>query len=223
MKNQNIKVAIAPWGGHATSLVRRLMDAHMRPDVVLGASGDICHMPKPTMQKAWKLRTGTDLDMSITLNDNLVNFIHKSEKPILLSGGVSKFSPFLTINSIGAMCIVRNPVYAYCSMYSRRHPEKAEAFGGIDTEKLAIWYTTRWNNIVYDFLESGNPIVRFERWTEDIKHQDVGQFRKLINAVDHRRASTNKPISKEVENIVFERTQELHKEVNKFHRRLRGR
>jgi hypothetical protein len=223
MKNQNIKVAIAPWGGNATSLVRRLMNAYMRPDVVLGASGDICHMPKSTMRKAWKHRTGTDLDMTITLNDNLVRFVHNSKRPILFSGGVSKFSPFLTINSIRAMCIVRKPVYAYCSMYSRRHPEKAEAFGGIDTEKLALWYTERWNNIVYDFLESGNPIIRFEHWTDDMRRQDVGPFKKLINAIDHKRASTVKPISKEVENLVFERTRELCKEVNKFHKRLRGR
>jgi len=223
MKNQNIKVVIAPWGGHATSHIRRFMDAYMRPDVVLGANGDICHMPKPTMQKAWKHRTGTDLDMSITLNDNLVRFIHNSKKPILLSGGVSKFSPFLTINSVKAMCIVRNPVYAYCSMYSRRHPEKAEPFGGIDTKELAIWYTTRWNNIVYDFLESGNPIIRFEHWTDDMKRQDVGQFRKLINSIDHRRASTKKPISKEIEDLVIKRTRELYGEINKFHKRLRGR
>jgi len=223
MKNQNIKVAIAPWGGHATSLVRRLMNAHMRPDTVIGSAGDICYMPKATMQKRWKQRTGTDLDMTINLNDNLVRFVHNSKKPILFSGGVSKFTPFLTINSIKAMCIVRNPVYAYCSMYSRRHPEQAERFGGVDTEKLAIWYTTRWNNVVFDFLESGNPIVRFEQWTNDIKLQDVGPFRKLINVVDHRKASTNKPISKEVEEVVIERTKELYREVNKFHKRLRGR
>jgi hypothetical protein len=208
MKNQNIKVVIAPWGGHATSLVRRRMDAHMRPDTVLGSGGDICDMPKPTMKKRWKQRTGTDLDMTINLNDNLVRFVHNSKKPILFSGGVSKFSPFLTVNSIRAMCIVRNPVYAYCSMYSRRHPEQAELLGGIDTKKLAIWYTTRWN---------------FEQWTNDIKLQDVGPFRKLINVIDHRKASTNKPISKEVENVVIERTKELYREVNKFHKRLRGR
>jgi hypothetical protein len=217
-----IKVAICPSGGHASSLVCEMTQSLKRPDTVMGAwdnRWDICDMPQSEMLESWKRRAEVDMDTSITINDNLVNLIHNSKKSIFLNGTCSRISPFLTMNSIRAMCIVRNPINSYVSLCTRQHLKDAnEYFGGADTEECARWYIIRWNNIVYDFLESENPIVRFEYWSRDIRKLDVGVFKRAEQYVQPRTASTDKPISKKIEEMVVEGTREIHEEVQKFHR-----
>lgn len=161
-------IIITPHGGHATVFiwkhVRRLTT---RPDVCFGVEPDITKFPKEEHGQEWLRRTGLALIPQHTIEQNLMFCINHKEN-VLLSGRCSMQLPFLTRNRLEAVCIVRHPIQAYCSFMGNRHPIYAKKFGGYKSEGAIRWWAKMWNNVVGDFIRSGNNIYRFEHMPEDL-------------------------------------------------------
>lgn len=177
-----MRTIITPMGGTGSSfLAKNLPISCLRPDVVFcdRAKGDLRvdldrYPEKITagMIKEWSRRSGVDLDKAITVNDNLMEIFRVRKgclckKWVLLSGSCSTHQPFLTRNKLKAICLVRHPLHAYVSFFKHQHPNHAAHWGGFDTPAAVFYWAQLWNNIVKDFMSSGNRISRYEFWPED--------------------------------------------------------
>lgn len=145
-----------------------------RPDVTFGHKYDLDSYPRDSikLQQEYCHRSGgVTLNSKKTINDNLMNCVNREDfRVVFFQGNCSSVKPFLARNGIKASCIARNPVRSYNS-YMRAHGGKqkknarvANAHGGITSYDCAKWYTSMWNNIVYDMLESGSKCFLYEHY-----------------------------------------------------------
>jgi hypothetical protein len=159
-------------GGTGSVFFSRQVNVAVRPDTVFGFEADLKEFPAPVTAKAWKARSGVDLDVQKTIEQNLVRMCDIREtvfkQHTMLCGRCSQTSKFLTDNQIEATCIVRHPLHAFVSFFSQRHPEHVAHLGGFNTESAVRWYASMWNAMLADFIESGNVIYRFEYMPDEI-------------------------------------------------------
>ena len=166
-------------GGSGSVFFSRQVNVAVRPDTVFGFEPDLKSFPAPAVANAFKKRSGVDLDVTLTIEENLVRMLEIREKEIkkhtMLCGRCSQTGKFLTDNKIEATCIVRHPLHSFVSFFSQRHPEHVQHLGGFNTESATRWYAALWSAIVSDFIESGNIIYRFEYMPDEILEEWLRQ------------------------------------------------
>jgi hypothetical protein len=169
-------IIMTPLGGHgSTYILGRNPGFLKRPDTAFGVRYRCVGMPAEEstrslkiVHKQWRTRTGRRLDVSKTIEQNLLDILD-SDTNVMLCGSCSSVGPFLTRNKLRALCIVRHPLHAYVSFLKNRHPNHARQFGGYDTEEAIAWWATIWNSIVDDMLSSGSDIHQYERLPGEIR------------------------------------------------------
>ncbi len=153
--------------------------------------------------REWKERTGLLPQQGKTVSQLIIDLIHNSPHRILLFGKCSLMEPWITNKGVRALCMVRHPLYAYQSLLLRRHPQWARKGGGATTAQCGQWYIDLYNKVIHDFLESGNPIVRYEHLVEDTKKHGYNKLSSLIQPTWSPRSQLSKPLP-DVEEVLRE-------------------
>ena len=169
-------IIMTPLGGHGTTyILKRNAGFLKRPDTAFGVRYRCTGLPSEESTRSlkvvhaqWRYRTNKRLDVSKTIEQNLLDIID-ADTNVVLCGSCSSIYPFLTRNKLRALCIVRHPLHAYVSFLKNRHPNHARQFGGFNTEEAVSWWAGMWNSIVQDMLDSGSNIYQYEKLPSDIK------------------------------------------------------
>lgn len=168
-----MNVIMSPGGGHGSVFIwQRSASLNMmaRPDTTSVFGWDWSHtdLPVPEAKSEFYRRTaGYRLDLNKTIGENVLQAL-ASHQPhwAMLSGNVSKKSPWLTANRIKAFGLVRHPLDAAASLLLHRHPEiVAQQFNGVVADAFK-WYGELWSSVVKDLLMSDSPIWNYEKMPE---------------------------------------------------------
>jgi len=145
---------------------------HIRPDVAFAIDSTLADFPDSKSVAEFRKRSGYTLERTKTINDNLVAYLQyvNQRNAITVLARASRFGPFLTQNHVNnAVCVVRHPLHSYVSFIGHQHPEAGEPFGGFASEGSIKWYAEQWNRMAFDYLSSGNAIIRYEFMNGDVK------------------------------------------------------
>jgi hypothetical protein len=145
---------------------------HVRPDVAFATDQTLEDFPDIKNVAEFHKRSRYTLDTKNTINNNLVSYLHfiSERNQITTLGRASRLGPFLTKNSIrNAVCLIRHPLHAYVSFVGHQHPEAGQSFGSFASENRIKWYAEQWNCMAFDYLSSGNKILRYEYMHDDVK------------------------------------------------------
>lgn len=227
------KVIITPFGGHGTVAIikwfqSRGMFVSYRPDYIFSESIEpyelnkrpkqnqvILHQGSKTRQMRvdteWYLRTKQKLNYYTSIRSNLLSALHRQKGKIVLFGKCSLTEPFLTNNEIEAICMVRNPLYAYSSFLGRRHPQWGKEAGGIDTMECARWFSDKWKAVVDDFISSGNPIVHYGTLIEDLNELGYTKLARVLAPIWKPKYENSEVTNQEVIDHL--------NDLNSYHRR----
>ena len=199
------KILATPFGGHASSLLLKIFRRrlHPRPDYPFSYGIDTYDIHSLTdwdevfyhetggisrpyhRARTWQQRTGLDPQPDKTIHENLMGLIENTPYPVLMFGKCSLSETWLTNNEFtDALFIVRNPLDEYDSFFGRRHPQWADAKGGVQSITAAEFYCEQWNKVVYDFLCShymyNTPIVRFESLVQDLEEAGLTDLARVL-------------------------------------------
>lgn len=167
----------ASGGGHGSvflkdSLKLTLCKIHVRPDIAFDVSSCLDDLPDEKSAEKFKEYTGFKLDLTKSINDNLVAYLRHLDEAnaIVLLSRMSRLGHFFTNNGISdAICLIRHPLHAYISFIGHRHPKASDHLGGLESEERIRWYAQQWNLMTSDYLDSGSKIIRFEFIHDDVK------------------------------------------------------
>ena len=168
-------IVVSPQGGHGTShlggfLANKPGRLSLRPDAIFKRPILRNSRPLKKDKRKWNERTHVKLNLDKSILDNLYSLTkNPNVKNIILWGACSEHYEFLTRYGVKAYCLVRHPVSAYVSLYRHKHPELAKPFGGFEKKRAIENWARIWNSVVTDFLKSGNKIIRFEFFSEDVE------------------------------------------------------
>jgi hypothetical protein len=166
----------------------------------------------------WRERAGIPLLVQETIEHNLLKLLSTTPRWVLLDGTCSSMDRFLSRNQVKAICLVRHPVDAYVSLYGNQHPEFANLHGGLDSTRAITVWALGWRNIVSDFIESGNPICRYERLLDDCKDKDLLKAIRPRWRSGRRSHSGTLPLSKE--RLLLSETFDRRPEIAELYRDL---
>jgi hypothetical protein len=185
---EEVPLIYAASGGHGSIfLVNALRETgrriHIRPDVAFDLNQSLDDCPSQAGVKVFYQRTGYKLDVSKSINDNMVSYLNCICKAgeIVLITRLSRHGPFFCRNKIsGVVCLVRHPLHAYVSFVGHQHPEAAQEFGELDSNRRIEWYAKQWNLLVSDYINSRNKIIRFESMHNDLAGLSDTSLPKLL-------------------------------------------
>jgi len=188
------------FGGTGTSFLVRMLRAkrkkcHVRPDVKFLPDFWPCQLkrmqllnekgfenfPTPFSAKEFAKRSGFQLDLKKTINDNMleyVRFVKKSKCYSLLT--FSAYWSFFSKNRIKNVAfLVRHPLHNYVSWTKdKRHGSQIEEIGGINSEVSIKFFAKIWNGIVKEYLlckelKLRPLLLRFEYINEEFKYARI--------------------------------------------------
>lgn len=159
------------------------------------------------------------VDPSLTIEKNLAHlcqWAHDEEHFVAFNNAaIMKLFSRCAIPDV--VFLVRHPRDAYLSLTApERHPELADAFGGVDAPRSIEIRCDHWNRRVDEYLrcrdEGLNPVlIRYESAREDA---DVSKdLATIFN--DHRPSSKKRPCSYGTDSLIKELTKDRYFEIYK--------
>ena len=133
------------------------------------------NLPTPASAKGFERRAGYCINLSKSIDDNLVDYwayMQKNPKAVTMFSRAPMLGFFErhkdTVDNV--VFIVRHPLHQYISLTKpKRHAEFVADFGGFNTVGGVKFFVREWSLFVRDALNSGASVVRYEFAKQDSK------------------------------------------------------
>jgi hypothetical protein len=160
--------------------------------------------PKPGNYRKFRKRSGFKINLDITLERNLLNyllFLHSKNKRAAVFSAAYRYKFFSRHQVRNVVFLVRQPMSAYLSYAKpQRHGHVINAMGGLYSEKSIKWFGEIWVALVSEYfrLRAANlapVLIRFEYAKGDSKKPGLyGVFKDYDST--KKNYSKNKKASK---------------------------